>query len=163
MQVCKDIYQATESSPLLNYIIELGVAGYIDNPSYIASPAQRILLLAGRIRYWKDMTWSEKFTLEAEGNYSQHPKDVKFSRGTILRTGIVEHGVRKERIYELAPIKIERSNIIQPPLLFNLNIDQAVINIDVGQDLLILATGNMCVLLRQIFVTHNMFLPVKWD
>jgi len=57
VQVSKDIYYTIEDSPLLNYIIELGVAGYIDNPKSIASPAHKILLLRERTRYWEQVSW----------------------------------------------------------------------------------------------------------
>jgi hypothetical protein len=150
-QVCKELYDAIEESPLLNYIIELGVAGYIDNPAYVASPAQRILLLAERIRYWKDMTWSEKITSEPRGTLSQHPKDVIFSRGTILRTEPL--GTTGKKVYEITSIKTGNVDIARPSLPFNIEPTQVVLNMDVGQDLLVLL--QITVITECAFLFHH--------
>jgi hypothetical protein len=46
-----------EQSPHLRYLIELGIAGYQDNPRFSGSPLEKLRLLENRKEYWKKMKW----------------------------------------------------------------------------------------------------------
>ena len=40
-------------SPIIEYHIELDIAGYVDNPRFIASTADKLALLRERVQFWR--------------------------------------------------------------------------------------------------------------
>lgn len=141
MRVCKDIYNTIEGSPLLNYIIELGVAGYIDNPKFIASPAHKIILLGERTRYWKQMSW--KITASSKPSPDITLKSVRFSRGILIRGTAgpsVLPGEVLQNHYEILQLKQRETETENQIKTFGIAHSQSVLALDPGQDLLLLVS-----------------------
>jgi hypothetical protein len=105
------------------------------------------------------VTWSDRYTLELKGNYSQNPKRVRFSRGTVLRRKEIrkhENPNETKKVYELAPIRMFRGGITHSPLPFSINLNQTVLGVDIGQDLSILLATN-----RFVFLFCKIPVPFK--
>jgi len=103
-------------------------------------------MLAERVRYWKDMVWREKVTLEPRENHSLHPRDLRYwSRGVVVRALLqpaepsVDSGTAKNE-YELTAVKMRNGNVIYPARTISLQPKQVVAGIDPGQDLLVLTS-----------------------
>jgi hypothetical protein len=158
-KICKKLHTIITNSLLLKYHIELGVAGYIDNSNVISNPTQRLHLLSSRVRYWKEMTWSERISSQTPGAiYGFLTQSC--TRGIIIRqissasvnlntlsTGTVSDssgsgsGSTRMKYYEMKHIN-QRStdsgpNPEQPTHIFTIPLDQEILAFDPGQDLLI--------------------------
>ena len=119
---------------MLNYKIELGVAGYIDNRNYVATPAQKLILLADQIRYWKEMTWTQRISYQTPG--LSYKTDTRYCRGLVIRPIVpVEFENCKFEIVQLRQSLSEREQ--PPPHIFALRYPIAVLSFDPGQDLLV--------------------------
>jgi hypothetical protein len=130
------------NSPLLNYIIELGVAGYIDNPNYVVGPTQRMQLLSERVRYWKEMTWNERVSLQTPG--IKYGNDIRYSRAIVARPVVASRstdaGSVNERVYEVKQLGCRSTDSEQLAHTFTIPIqmdEHRVLAIDPGQELLI--------------------------
>jgi hypothetical protein len=125
-KVCKHIRRVIQDSPVLQYSIELGVSGYIDNPRYGAGPSKRLLALTERVLYWKRLP----------------PTKSKDLSGTILippcRTS---RGVTTEFVGQtekkLMPLKMHYSGPSYDPHVVRVSFPRLFLAHDPGQNLML--------------------------
>ena len=124
-----------KGSPLLNYIIELGVAGYIDNPNYIASSGHRLKLLEERTRCWKHSSWKSMFSYPISlPNFETHRK---YSKGIQIRE--IARTSDEESCYELVQLRQRQTETEKILLKIGTPSHQyMLLAVDPGQDFLLL-------------------------
>jgi len=139
-RICRDTYNTIEFSSLLNYIIELGVAGYTDNPNFIASPAHKLELLTESTQYWKQISWEKIPSLNQYADMLDH-RYPEVSRGIAIRR-TSDPSERQDALlqdhYEIIQLKQRRTENEIKIRTFGIAVSQSIVAFDPGQDLLIL-------------------------
>src|ERR1700743_3075902 len=109
-KVSRTIKRKIKSSTYLGYLIELEVSGYVENRCFKGPFQESIDLLAERVRYWKEMNWTERVVYEK-------PNNQNLSNMVICRRGIILRSTMPEVFRSLPSPNIAlQYDVIQPSL-----------------------------------------------
>lgn len=123
----------------MTYTIELGIAGYIDNPNNLSTPAERVIALSERVQYWKDLPWTTILSQRVTEGFAS-ASDMRLSRGIFSRLTMVDEpgpAGPVKKVYELQFLKSRMDEVDRDPVRFDLPSGHMVLVLDPGQDLLV--------------------------
>jgi len=101
-RVCRFFHELVNKSDLLNYLVDLGVAGYVDNPQYVAPSRERLLQLRERFRSRKKVACAVGVSYPHCRNYLH----MNISGEFVIRQSQPEE---KQILYEILQMETEDS------------------------------------------------------
>lgn len=132
-KVCRAIQERIKNSAYLSYLIDLEVSGYVKNPTFKLPLRESNLLLAEKVRYWKNIDWTRPIVYDVLD--VEHAGGEIYTRGIILisltpEVTVSQQGVSRQ--YEVLQPSDPKNDIKRPTLQAD-----RLLEFDPGQNLAI--------------------------